>query len=653
MGNLKYDMAGLKAFPLSKVTLLDKTYINAFEKETDYLKSFDTDRLLAGFRETAGLDMKGKKRYEGWEDSLIGGHTMGHYMAALSNAFSSANSGKEDKKILLGLLKELTYGLRDCQAKTGTGFIFGATVIDKDNIEKQFDNVEISKANIEKEAWVPWYTMHKIFEGLVAAANIEIVKGFEEEASGLAKTALKTLGLLADWVYERTERWSEETARKVLNIEYGGMNDVLYDTFLLTGKKEHLKAAHAFDEESLFERVFKAKDGDDVLNDIHANTTIPKFMGALKRYVVTGEKKYLEYAKAFWNTVTRNHTYITGGNSEWEHFGRDGILNKERTNCNNETCNVYNMLKLTKLLYEISGDGKYADYMENAQVNSIMSSQNPETGMTTYFQPMASGYFKVYSDRYTRFWCCTGTGMENFSKLQESFYFKKNDMLIINRYVSSSLCAYGIEIEQRSDIPFGNTVHFEFKKDYTGKLAFRLPDWLAGEAEFEINEKSVTYRKISSGGLGSPERSNGYAMLSGEYKKGFTIDIKLPMEVRAYSLPDSEDTYAFKYGPVVLSALLGSEDMETSETGVIVTIPAKQVIKASYIPSGCEEVVVYKPTVKEYIKDINKYLVRDKDNDKLSFSLLNCDSHLTYVTHYSQYKERYGIYLSFRAGRKE
>ena len=177
----------------------------------------------------------------------------------------------------------------------------------------------------------------------------------------------------------------------------------------------------------MFEKVLNAKAGDNVLNDHHANTTIPKFMGALNRYIVYRDNDnvdvdiYLEYSKAFWDLVVSNHTYITGGNSEWEHFGEDNLLAAERTNCNNETCNSYNMLILTKKLFMITGDVKYADYYENTYLNSILSSQNPETGMTMYFQPMDSGYFKVFGERYNKFWCCVGSGMENFTKLGESF----------------------------------------------------------------------------------------------------------------------------------------------------------------------------------------------------------------------------------------
>jgi DUF1680 family protein len=209
------------------------------------------------------------------------------------------------------------------------------------------------------------------------------------------------------------------------------MNDALYELYKHTGNANHLSAANSFDEMTLFEPLYK---GEDILNGKHANTTIPKIIGALNRYSVTGEEYYLQVAANFWEIVTENHTYITGGNSEWEHFGESKILDAERTNCNCETCNTYNMLKLSRELFRVTGDTKYADYYENAFINAILSSQNPETGMTTYFQPMATGFFKVYSSPTEHFWCCTGSGMENFSKLAEFDlqYVKANPRNIAN-----------------------------------------------------------------------------------------------------------------------------------------------------------------------------------------------------------------------------
>lgn len=644
--NASYDLAGLSTFQLGDVLLTDDYFVNASQKETKYLLSFDTDKLLAGFRETAGIDQKGATRYGGWENSLIGGHTLGHYLTACVQAYESANTTDDQKSELLSIITKIINGLKECQDKIGTGFIFGSTILDKKNIELQFDNVEKNRTNIVSQSWVPWYTMHKIIAGLVSVAQLK-----DDSSKTVAVEALQVASKLGDWTYNRTSKWSAATRNTVLNIEYGGMNDCLYDLYRLTNKEEHAKAAHIFDQDDLFEKILNAKSGDNVLNNLHANTTIPKFLGALNRYITyrndtsVDTSKYLKYGEAFWNMVINDHTYITGDNSEWEHFGEDDVLNAERTNCNDETCNAYNMLKLTKQLYLLTGDKKYADYYENTFLNTIMSSQNPQTGMTTYFQPMATGYFKVFGTEFTKFWCCTGSGMENFSKLGESFYYHKDNILVVDQYISSALnwSEKNVKLTQKTDIP--NTDSSEFTVNVTGNekaditIAFRLPDWLASDATIRVDGIAYNYVK-----------ENGYAFVSGPFADGTKISMTLPMKIKAYSLPDKTSVYAFKYGPVVLSALLGTEDMTETTTGVDVTIPQKKIIQKNYTTTGSDSVIVPTKTVQAFIDNINEYLVRDTSANNLSFQLKNSNTNLTFVTHYSQYKQRYGIYWNFTAG---
>ena len=643
------ELKNSKAFSLRSVRMKDAYLVNAFEKEVMYLTAFDTDKLLAGFRETAGVDMRGATRYEGWESMLIGGHTLGHYMTACVRSCESANCKEEDRQELLDILKRLVNGLKECQEAGKTGFLFGAIIQDKSNVELQFDYVEENKTNIITQAWVPWYTMHKLFEGLVSTAMMDVDGALGSE---IKQTTTEVMSKLADWVYDRTGSWSEETHRTVLGIEYGGMNDCLYDVYAITGKKEHLEAAHAFDQTELFERVLRAGVGDNVLNNHHANTTIPKFLGALNRYMVVGDAKYLEYVTHFWDLVTQHHTYITGGNSEWEHFGEDRILDKERTNCNCETCNVYNMQKMTRKLFMITGDVKYADWFENTYINSILSSQNPETGMTTYFQPMASGFYKVYGERFNKFWCCTGTGMENFAKLQEGFYFTKDNALIVNQYVASSVEFQGTTMTQEADIPQSEQVVFRLDKAFDGKLLFRLPYWLAGKTTVTVNDCACDY-SVVNGSTGAATDSQeikgnvgeGYAVVEGPFEANTRITLTLPMKVTAYNLPDGANTYGFKYGPVVLSALLGTKDMVDTTTGVNVTIPRERIIETRYIPSGSEKIRVTDGSVDEYMNRIEEHLVRQ--GDALSFTLTGTDATLTFVPHFSQHKERYGIYFKF------
>lgn len=628
-------------FSLDAVTIMDEYCVNAFEKEVEYLVRFDVDRLLAGFRETAGLDMKGAERYPGWENMLIGGHCVGHYLGACANAIITPNCSDDNRIKLIEILSDFIDGLYECQHSLGTGFIFGAKCIDKNNVEIQFDNVEKNLTHIITQAWVPWYTMHKLIEGLIAVSSLN---NFEfQGGQTLGKKSLDILSNLINWIYNRVSKWDDQIHRTVLNIEYGGMNDCLYSYYLISGNKKALECAKKFDDEALFKKIASAEEGQNILAGRHANTTIPKFIGSVNRYLVTGEKEFLDYGISFWNLVTKAHTYVNGGNSTWEHFGEDNNLYSKLSNCNCETCNSYNMLKLTKLLFMITGEKKYADWYEHTFINSILSSQNPESGMTTYFQPMASGYFKVYSSPFDSFWCCTGTGMENFSKLGESFYFMMKDsdssIVVINQYISSKLewKEKNLNLIQKSSIPLNDYSEFLFENDYDGAIAFRIPEWVGVCPLITIDDKPY-----------NSKNENGFILIKSYFKKGCKIKITLPMKIKAYNLPDQQDAWAFKYGPVVLCALLGMGDGKTAINGVNVAVPEKTLISDEYIPSKSDIVTVKGMSVSDFINSINDNLVRDENcKNELKFILKNTDSNLVYTVHYSQYKQRYGLYFRF------
>ena len=617
-------------FSLSDVTMTDAYCVNAFAKEIEYLLSFDNDRLLCGFRENAGLGTNGASRYKGWEDTLIAGHTVGHYLTALAQAYLNPSLTASQKSAVSSKLDALLTGMRTCQqnSKGKSGFLWAGQVKDRNNVEFQFDCVQQGKTDIFNEAWVPWYTMHKLIQGLV-----DVCKATGSET---AKTIASDLG---DWTLTRCRTWDQRTHNTVLSIEYGGMNDCLYELYLITGKDGHAEAAHYFDETNLHEAVLKG--GANVLNGKHANTTIPKFIGALKRYIaldgktVGGEKidasRYLAYAEAFWDMVITHHSYITGGNSEWEHFGMDDVLDGERTNCNCETCNSYNMLKLSRELFKITSEKKYMDFYERTYYNSILSSQNPESGMTTYFQPMATGYFKVYSSPYDSFWCCTGSGMESFTKLGDTIYMQDGNTLYVNLYQSSVLDwkEQNVKIAQDSSIPAGDTVTFTFSGSADLDLRFRIPDWKAGSVSITVNGTAADYETVSD-----------YAQLRRSFSDGDVIKLKIPEKVTAENLPDKQSVYGFRFGPVVLSAELGKQNMVTGSTGMWVTIP-----KDAVSPSQSITLAKQGQSVSSFMREINDHMVRD--GDSLRFTLQDTNASLTFTPHYLQYQQRYGIYWNF------
>lgn len=638
---MEKSMGQIEFFDKRAVQITDIYFDEALGLDAANLLKLDAGRLLAGFRETAGYIagmaedevrafMRGKERYPGhWEDSLIGGHTLGHYMTAVAQGAINPGLSDREQERLEKRLEEVVDALAECQEMTrGTdyeGYLFGAELNgNTDDLDFQFDNVEKNLANIETQAWVPWYTMHKILAGLLDAYVLT------ENAR-----ALKVANSLGTWIARRANGWDEALRETVLGIEYGGMNDVLYELYKVTdaeNKEEFLRAAHQFDEIRLFENV---KKGDkNCLQNIHANTTIPKFLGALCRYeVLPEETDYLEYAKVFWDFVTERQSYVTGGNSENEHFRADFSQNASRDNVNCETCNTYNMLKLSRRLFVITGDKKYADYYENTLINAIMASQNHDTGMTMYFQPMATGYHKVFSTLDSSFWCCTGSGMENFTKLQDSIYFKRDNEVIVNLYLASILRGGGYTVEQEGDLSVSDTMCFrvETEGDIPLALRLRLPDWVReGRAVVRFGQEEYEY-----------EQDCGYIVIPGEKLAGGAVFfVTLPMKVRAYNLPDSENTYAFKYGPYVLSAKLGTDKQALTSHGVGLHVPSKKAV-----PNDRIRITGGAGSVGEYMENINKNLVREGEG--MAFCLKNTDFNYTFTTHYNQYRESYGIYWTF------
>ena len=583
----------LEAFSLGDISLLDDYEKNAFSLEIKYLKSLDPDRLLRGFCDIGGAESTAEL-YGGWENSNIQGHTMGHYLTALSQAYAACGDGE-----LKRTADYVVSVLAKCQRENG----YLAAIPEEHYIKLEKGETE--------GTWVPWYSMHKIMSGLIAA--------YKFTGNGQALTVASRLG---DWVYSRTVYWDAEMQKTVLSIEYGGMNDCLYELYSLTKSKDHLVAAHCFDELPLFTALY---NGEDILDGKHANTTIPKFLGALNRYFILGEGEefYLTAAMNFWDTVVENHSYITGGNSEWEHFGAPRVLDAERTECNCETCNTYNMLKLTRRLFMLTGDKKYRDYYENTFINAILSSQNPETGMTTYFQPMATGYFKVYSSPYDHFWCCTGSGMESFSKLGDSIYFHSDNSLYVNRYASSEVRwkQKGLTATQKAELP---KVTFAFKGEGEAEIVLPVPCWCKGKTTLRINGQETAFNE-----------KDGFVRLERLWKDGDEIELVLPLNVEVHRLPDNKNSVCFTYGPYALSADLGKREMNTSTTGVNVTVPLADKEEGGKIKVN---------------GDVNEWLDRLEENfetagEKYTFRLKNADRELIFAPHYRKYNTRYGIYF--------
>ena len=649
------EMGWTEPFELDKVQILDDYYLSAQKSDIAFLKKMDTARLLAGFRTTAGIDTKGVRPYGGWEDSLLGGHCVGHYLTALAQAVKVTGDKELKEKS-----QTLIAGLEECQKKLGTGFLFGAKVEDKEDVEKQFDILEGKKKG---ETWVPWYNMHKVLAGLV-----DTYKYTGNE------TALLVAEKLGDWIYERVSKWDLKTNQKVLETEYGGMNDCLYELYSYSHNKHHLEAAQKFDEKALF--LMAAKGEKNCLDGKHANTQIPKFIGAIKRYNVLkqlGEAKqedeaYLVDAEKFFEMVVKRHSFVTGGISVMEHFRKDYHLDEIRTQTNCESCCAHNMLKLAKELFKATRKKEYADYYETTLRNAIMGAVKTESGAASYFTPMATGYYKTFGEEEPEknmFWCCTGSGMENFTKLGDSIYFRANDTLLVNQYVASKVTweEKNLVLTQKSDVTKSEEISFVLnalhdKEISDVAIALRIPDWMHGEATIYVNGAE----KMTAAG------NSEYVLLERNWEDGDVIMAKYPMSVESVGLLDQDAVFAFRYGPTVLAAKLGKEKMgEATWAGIDLTAPLYKVVgnecrkdtiaygepKTTELLDNETLTIQEETSVNEFASHIERYLVRDTESETLSFHLKGTDADTTFenglqfVPFNTLNDERYGIYWYF------
>ena len=649
------EMGWTEPFELDKVQILDNYYLSAQKSDIAFLKKMDTARLLAGFRTTAGIDTKGVRPYGGWEDSLLGGHCVGHYLTALAQAVKVTGDKELKEKS-----QTLIAGLEECQKKLGTGFLFGAKVEDKEDVEKQFDILEGKKKG---ETWVPWYNMHKVLAGLV-----DTYKYTGNE------TALLVAEKLGDWIYERVSKWDLKTNQKVLETEYGGMNDCLYELYSHSHNKHHLEAAQKFDEKVLF--LMAAKGEKNCLDGKHANTQIPKFIGAIKRYNVLkqlGEAKqedeaYLVDAEKFFEMVVKRHSFVTGGISVMEHFRKDYHLDEIRTQTNCESCCAHNMLKLAKELFKATRKKEYADYYETTLRNAIMGAVKTESGAASYFTPMATGYYKTFGEEEPEknmFWCCTGSGMENFTKLGDSIYFRANDTLLVNQYVASKVTweEKNLVLTQKSDVTKSEEISFVLnalhdKEISDVAIALRIPDWMHGEATIYVNGAE----KMTAAG------NSEYVLLERNWEDGDVIMAKYPMSVESVGLLDQDAVFAFRYGPTVLAAKLGKEKMgEATWAGIDLTAPLYKVVgnecrkdtiaygepKTTELLDNETLTIQEETSVNEFVSHIERYLVRDTESETLSFHLKGTDADTTFenglqfVPFNTLNDERYGIYWYF------
>ena len=512
------------AFRLEDVRLLEGPFKRAMELDRAYLLSLDVDRLLHNFRVNAGLPSSAKP-LGGWEEPNceLRGHCVGHYLSACAMMYASTGD-----KALKEKGDAVVAGLGKCQAKIGSGYLSAYP-------EELIDRVEALK-----RVWAPYYTLHKIYAGLL---DMYVYCGNQQ--------ALQVCEKFADWVISRNASLSDEQMQKMLGTEHGGMNEVLANLYGLTGQQKYLEIAQRFNHMAV---IGPASERQDKLTGLHANTQIPKFVGTARQYELTGQEWLKTASVFFWDTVVNERSYVIGGHSDGEGFSPKERLSEALGPNTTETCNTYNMLKLTRHLFCWEPRAEYADYYERALYNHILASQNPETGMMCYYVPLRSGSRKVYNDPLNSFWCCTGTGIENHAKYGGSIYFHNDTNLWVNLFIASELNwkAKGVTLRQETKFPDEGSSRLTFtcEKPVQLNLLVRHPYWSVSGFQIGVNGQAI------------PDSSSpgSYASLSRTWKSGDTVEIRMPFSLRTEGFRDNPCRIAFMNGPLVLCAEVKADE---------------------------------------------------------------------------------------------
>jgi len=525
-------------FSLNQVRLLESPFLSAQQTDLRYLLTLEPDRLLSPFLREAGLQPKAPS-YPNWENTGLDGHIGGHYLSALSMMYA-ATGDAEVKRRLDYFLDEL----KRCQDQVGTGFIGGTP--GSLALWEEIKRGDIRAGSFDLNGkWVPLYNIHKTYNGLLDAY---IHVGSEQARDMLVK--------YTDWMLDITAGLSDEQMQEMLKSEHGGLNEVFAAVYEITDDKKYLQLAHRFSHQKILRPLIQEKDS---LTGLHANTQIPKVIGYKRIADDEHNADWDRAARFFWKTVTENRSVCIGGNSVREHFNPPDDFGTMIEDVQGpETCNTYNMLRLTKMLYKSTPEVYLMDYYEKALFNHILSSEEPERGGFVYFTPMRPGHYRVYSRPETSFWCCVGTGLENHAKYGELIYAHDRDALYVNLFIPSRLTwkEKGLVLAQHTRFPNSGEVDFTFEEAESKKLALklRIPSWVKEPEQIEVsvNGEWHGYRAVTG----------EYLTLERKWKKGDRVMLRLPMQVNLMQLPDKRPYYAFQYGPIVLAAPMGTEDLK-------------------------------------------------------------------------------------------
>ncbi len=521
--NPGYGDAGLAPFSMPQVRLLDGICKQQAEINQSYLDSLKTDRLLHSFRLTAGLTSNATP-YGGWEkpDCELRGHfNGGHYLSAVALAYSGAGN-----ETLRKSGDTMVAELARCQKANGDGYL------------SAFPRTEFETLKSLGKVWAPFYTLHKIMAGMV---DMYIHTGNEQ--------ALACAEGMATWVGAYFRGVPDEQRQRMLRTEYGGMNEVLANLYGLTGKQQYLDTAHLFEQPAFLDPLAGHRDE---LKGLHANTHVPKIIGAARMYELTGERRYREIALYFLDEVLTQRSYAIGNTSVGESWRSDpGDLKGSLQYHDAECCVAYNLMKLERHAFAWTGDARWMDAYERSLWNCRLGTQNPQ-GLKQYFFPLAAGYWRYYNSAENSFWCCTGTGAEEFAKFNDSIYFHDGDGIWVNHFIASELTwkAGGVTLRQETAFPAqpGTTLRVSMAKPRHWTMSIRIPAWTAEGGSVKVNGQTQE----------AFARPGSYLTLTRLWHDGDKVELTLPMRLYTEGLlGDENNLRAALYGPMVLAANLG------------------------------------------------------------------------------------------------
>ena len=524
-------------FPLNDVKLLDGPFRHARDLNIQTILKYNVDRLLAGYRIQAGLQPK-DSIYKNWDG--LDGHVGGHYLSALAMNYAATDNGECRRRMeyMIAELKACQDANKKNNPAWGTGYA-GAVP----NSKEVWSTLKTGDLKAYRSAWVPWYNVHKMLAGL---RDVWLYTANEDAKIIFLK--------FCDWAINITSGLAEEQMQSMLDVEHGGMNEIFADAYQMTKDEKYLMAAKRFSHRMLLDAMAVGKDN---LDNKHANTQVPKAVGFARIGELGYDDKFTNAGSFFWQTVTTNRSLAFGGNSRREFFpsvaaSSDFITDVEGP----ESCNSYNMLRLTENLFRNHPSAKYIDYYERTLYNHILSTQHPVHGGYVYFTPARPQHYRVYSSPNQGMWCCVGSGMENHGKYNQLIYTHQRDSLYLNLFIASELNwkKKGIKMKQETQFPFEEKTKFTISEGSSNfTLMIRYPSWVKeGALKISINGKLVSFTSTPS----------SYVAVKRTWTKGDVVQIFLPMHHSLEYLPNVSNYVAIMHGPILLGAKTGTGDLK-------------------------------------------------------------------------------------------